>query len=276
MLPDRIRLVHSRLSVIQFHKIKKVFPDVEQRIQSLSKTLNHVWSNKEIPAMALLHRSALVYWPKERDGIHSNEVLEYVGDAFLNFFMALETLAHFPDLQEGELSRFRAALVGTESLANKGRELDLRTMMILGKSEQISTDKGDSLLADAFEAVIAALLLDGGPEKAYAFCKATFEKDFQHGNDTWIRFDAKSRLQQWTQAIVGSPPTYKVIGTEGTPQETFFIMAAFIADVELARAISSSKRDASKKVAQAVLKKIDSGELTKEILINYAKRTNKA
>jgi ribonuclease-3 len=127
----------------------------------------------------------------------------------------------------------------------------------------------DNVLADAFESVTAALLLDAGEDKAHMWLLKVFSEDLKAGQDILLKFDSKSKLQQWTQGIIGSPPHYRTIGTEGTPQETFFIVAAFIGDTEIGRASAASKREASKKVAEKIVEKIDSGKLTKDMIISF-------
>ena len=173
-------------------------------------------------------------------------------------------------LQEGDLSRLRAALVGTENLALKSRDLGIGDCLLVGKAEMNSNpQRRDNVLADAFEAVTAALLLDAGEDKAHSWLLKVFAEDLKAGQDILLKFDSKSKLQQWTQGIIGVPPVYKTIGTEGTPQETFFIVAAFIGNTEIGRATAASKRDASKKVAELIVEKIETGKLTKEMIISF-------
>jgi ribonuclease-3 len=132
-----------------------------------------------------------------------------------------------------------------------------------------SLNQFDNILADAFEAVTAALAIDAGEEKAKKWLSQVFQKDFQMGPETLIRFDTKGKVQQWIQSVLNQPPVYKTIGTVGTPQETQFIVAAFVGDYEIARATAKSKREASKKVAIKILDMIESNELTKEKMMNY-------
>ncbi|MBX9704300.1 MAG: ribonuclease III family protein [Silvanigrellaceae bacterium] len=265
----RLEILKSSFESLNLLKLKKIFPTVEQNIEKLCRIQNHNYKDINIAAIALLHRSALVYWPVNKDGIISNEKLEFLGDAFLNFFVASEAMIAHPKLNEGELSRLRAAIVGTENLATKSREYGIAECLFVGKAEvNMNPQKRESVQADAFEAVTAALLLDAGEECARKWALQVFSSDLMVGLETLKHYDAKSRLQQWTQAIIGVPPSYKVIGTEGTPKETFFIVAGFIGNTEMERAIGISKREASKKVAEKIIQKIDSGEITKEIILN--------
>jgi ribonuclease-3 len=90
--------------------------------------------------------------------------------------------------------------------------------------------------------------------------------------ESLLNFDSKGKVQQWTQSIIGVPPTYKTIGTEGTPQDTYFIVAAYVGTQEIARASAKNKREASKKVAEKIVELINSKQLTRELLLEYARK----
>jgi ribonuclease-3 len=270
MLEKRLALLRYHFRELNFTKLSRVFPQIEANIDKLGEIQAHRYQDKKLAAISLVHRSSLVYWPTDKSGIFSNERLEFLGDAFLSFFIASEAMIEHKSLQEGDLSRLRAAIVGTENLALKSRDLGIGDCLLVGKAEMNSNpQRRDNVLADAFEAVTAALLLDSSEEKAHTWLLNVFSDDLKAGQNILLKFDSKSKLQQWTQGIIGIPPIYRTIGTEGTPQETFFIVAAFIGNTEIGRASAASKRDASKKVAELIVEKIDSGKLTKEMIISY-------
>ena len=270
MLEKRLALLRYHFRELNFTKLSRVFPQIEANIDKLGEIQAYRYQDKKLAAISLVHRSSLVYWPTDKSGIFSNERLEFLGDAFLSFFIASEAMIEHKSLQEGDLSRLRAAIVGTENLALKSRDLGIGDCLLVGKAEMNSNpQRRDNVLADAFEAVTAALLLDAGEEKAHTWLLNVFSDDLNAGQNILLKFDSKSKLQQWTQGIIGVPPIYRTIGTEGTPQETFFIVAAFIGNTEIGRASAASKRDASKKVAELIVEKIDSGKLTKEMIIGY-------
>jgi ribonuclease-3 len=270
MLEKRLTLLRTQFRDLNFAKLSRVFPQIEANIDKLGEIQDYRYQDKKLAAISLVHRSSLVYWPTDKSGIFSNERLEFLGDAFLSFFIASEAMIEHKPLQEGDLSRLRAALVGTENLALKSRDLGIGDCLLVGKAEMNSNpQRRDNVLADAFEAVTAALLLDAGEEKAHIWLLKVFSEDLKAGQDILLKFDSKSKLQQWTQGIIGAPPIYRTIGTEGTPQETFFIVAAFIGNTEIGRASAASKREASKKVAELIVEKIDTGKLTKEMIISF-------
>jgi ribonuclease-3 len=269
---NRYSSLAEGFSNLNFKKLSLVFPQVESHIDALSELQGHPYRNKYIAAVALTHRSALVFWPKNKAGIYSNERLEFLGDAFLSFYIASETMLLQPDLQEGELSKLRAIIVGTENLAQKSRELGIGSLLLSGKSEvHLNPNSQENVLADAFEAVTAALLIDAGEDIVRKWLNSIFKDDLKMNQDTLLNFDSKGKVQQWTQSIIGTPPTYKTIGTEGTPQETYFIVGAFVGEIEIARATARNKREASKKVAEIIIQKIQSGELTPELLKEFVK-----
>lgn len=270
MLEKRLSLLRSHFRELNFSKLSRVFPQIEANIDKLGEIQEYRYQDKKLAAISLIHRSSLVYWPTDKSGIFSNERLEFLGDAFLSFFIASEAMIEHKSLQEGDLSRLRAALVGTENLALKSRDLGIGECLLVGKAEMNSNpQRRDNVLADAFESVTAALLLDAGEEKAHVWLLKVFSEDLKAGQDILLKFDSKSKLQQWTQGIIGIPPIYKTIGTEGTPQETFFIVAAFIGETEIERASAASKREASKKVAEKIVEKIETGKLTKDMIISF-------
>lgn len=267
---ERSALLRKSFKTLDLAKVRKVFPQVDEVVVRLERIQDYSYADKHIAVAALLHRSALVYWPTDKSGIASNERLEFLGDAYLNFFVATEAMLAYPDLQEGQLSRLRAAIVGTENLAEKARESGLGDILLLGKGEMTTSGQRKSnALADAFEAVSAALFVDGGEAAAGRWLSRVFAGDLLTAKDTLIQFDVKTKFQQWTQSILGQPPTYRVVGTVSTPHETQFIVAGFVGDTELARASAPNKRDASKLVAAKMQRMVDAGDLTADLLKSY-------
>lgn len=277
-LHERLEPIRTRLAQIDRDEIIKFFPGALARVQALEKIQSHTYSSVQVALVALLHRSAMVYWPKKDEAVvQSNERLEFLGDAVLGTFVASEAMLAFPDLAEGQLSRLRAALVGTESLSKKAHDLGIGRILLLGKGELSSGgNRRQSLLADAFESVTAALFVDAGEEKVWSWLMDVFGSDLILADKILTDFDAKTRFQQWTQKVIGVPPTYRVIGSNSTPESTEFIVAAFIGDVELARASGRNKRDASKKVALVMQQLVDSGELDEAALVEMYEGKRKA
>lgn len=273
-------LSHSAESIAQWaeqvdeERIRKFFPDVDARIAALERLQNHRFGRRKLAIISLIHRSALVYWPTDKSRIFSNERLEFLGDSFINYFVASRLMAAFPQMPEGSLSKLRAALVSTENLAEKARHLRLNDLIMFGRGEIVKggfrDEKRQNILADAYESITAALLVDAGDAIAWSWLESQFAADFVTGVQTLEQFDVKTRFQQWTQAICGKPPTYKVIKTIATPQETQFVVAGYIGHTEIARASAGNKREASKAVAARMQKLVDNGELTEELVRKIA------
>ncbi|MEN9808708.1 MAG: ribonuclease [Pseudomonadota bacterium] len=259
-------------------RLRKYFPDLDERIAALERAQSHKYSNRKIATVALIHRSALVYWPTDKSAIFSNERLEFLGDSFISFFVASEAMSAYPKMAEGELSKLRAAIVGTENLAEKSRQLRLHDLLMFGRGEiakgGFKSEKRQNILADGFEAVTAALLLDAGQAHVWEWLRSLFAADLVVAERTLSDFDVKTRFQQWTQSVCGRPPVYKLVKTVSTPQETQFIVAGFVGRTELARAGAANKREASKLVAGRMQKMMESGVLTAEMVKQYASETD--
>ena len=259
--------LEHQVELLNLDKIRRFFGRFENSIATLEHLQKHEYRNKRVALVSLIHRSSLVYWPNDKTGVFSNEKFEFLGDSFLNFFVAKQAMITHPNLNEGQLSKLRAAIVGTENLSEKARNLGLGEILLMGKGEAHSDgQKKQNALADAFEAVTASLLIDAGEEKVSAWLLEVFSADLLIGIQTLEQFDAKTRFQQWTQAVVGVPPTYRVVGTTSTPESNEFIVACFLNDVELARSSAKNKRDASKHVAAILQDRVDKGLLTVEEL----------
>lgn len=271
---ERLSTIKNIYSTVEVEKIRKIFKFVDGSVEKLESLQHHFYQDKKIAVVALLHRSALVYWPHDKSGVTSNECLEFLGDSFLNFYVATELMAAHPEMDEGDLSKLRAAIVSTDNLALKAKELKIESHLLLGKGEVLSSQQAKSnALADAFESITAALLLDGGDAKVRTWLSEVFAVDILIGKSTLQKFDVKTQFQQWTQSIIGVPPTYKVVGTVGTPQDTQFIVAGFIGETEIERATASSKKLASKLVAEKMQKLVDDGTLTKEMILKIGGET---
>ena len=156
---------------------------------------------------ALTHRSF---------GVPHNERLEFIGDAVLNCVVALALYERFPQLPEGELSRARASLVNRDALAHLARRLDLGAEIRLGEGEQKNggADRS-SIIADALEAVIGAVFIDGGFPAARAAVDEVFAEVLRDADPALLGKDPKTRLQEWLQARKLPVPDYVVTATSG-------------------------------------------------------------
>ena len=212
--------------------------------------------DRSLVDMALVHRS-YVHEQWERP-LQSNERLEFLGDSVLNFLTARFLYDAFPSKGEGELTALRAALVRTSTLARFARGLDLGAALKLGKGEEQSGGRErEPLLADAFEAVLAAIFLDGGAEAADRFLRPLLEKEtttiIEHG----LILDEKSRLQERVQSERNLTPRYKTVRAEGPDHERRFTIEVWAGGERLGVGEGTSKQAAAQAAARAALAFLD-------------------
>jgi ribonuclease III len=185
--------------------------------------------------------------------LHDNERLEFLGDAVLNLIVGHILMIHYPDLKEGDLSRNRANLVNEARLAKMARSLDLGSYIQLGKGEiQTLGREKNSILADCFEAVMAAVYLDGGYEAAFQIIEANFLPLIDDVHGVADHYDYKSQLQERVQVRYGGMPNYSVIREEGPDHDKTFWVALKVSDITT-EGIGKSKKAAEQDAAQKAL-----------------------
>ncbi len=177
---------------------------------ALYARLGHTFGDPTLLVTALTHASAAF----ERDGTRGNERLEFLGDAVLGLVVARALYEAHPDWREGDLTRARAALVNTRSLARQARALGLSDYLVLGRTERRSGGAGkERVLANLFEAVIAALYLDGGLQRVFALVERRFGEALS--SEATLQRDPKTRFQEWAHATLRETPRYAVVGDTG-------------------------------------------------------------
>ena len=203
------------------------------------------FSDQDLLRQALTHRSA---------GPRHNERLEFLGDSLVNLFVADALYQRWPKADEGTLTRARAELVRESALAALARGMHLGEHLLLGPGELKSGGhRRDSILADTFEALVAAIYLDAG----YIVCRDTVLPWFQPGVDALpsgkVAKDAKTRVQEWLQARQSPLPEYELIETLGEEHERSFRIRAVIVEPALQAEGTGSSRRAAEQVAAAAL-----------------------
>ena len=169
-------------------------------MKELQRRIGHAFSDETLLETALTHSS----YANERPGLHSNERLEFLGDAVLGLCAARRIFRLYPDMPEGEMTRLRAELVCEASLHTVAKALGLSAHIRLGKNEECNGGRERvSILADAVEAIIAAIFLDGGLEPAEAFIEGRILKDLEAGRRP-VRTDYKTQLQELLQRKGGA------------------------------------------------------------------------
>ncbi len=203
------------------------------RIKDLETRLTYAFRRTDLLEEACRHSSYVNEHPAE--GLRDNERLEFLGDAVLNLIIGHQLMEQYPELPEGNLSRLRAALVNEARLADIARSIDLGRFIKLGKGERL-TDGHDknSILADAFEAVIAAVYLDGGFDAARETARRHFRAHLSGVAAQNADQDYKTRLQERVQATLKAAPVYEIAREYGPDHDKTFVVSLRIGDLETA------------------------------------------
>jgi ribonuclease-3 len=213
----------------------------------LESVLGYTFRERSLLEQALRHAS----WCNEHTGprLEDNERLEFLGDAVLDLVVGHKLMTRYPQLREGELSVTRAQVVSEAGLSEVAGQLGLGEWLLLGKGEEKSGGRTKpSILADAFEALLAAVYLDGG----FAAACELAERLLAHRIET-VEFkgfyDFKTRLQESAQARLKATPTYRVVQELGPDHDKRFVVVVTINDDEWARAVGKSKKEAEQMAA---------------------------
>jgi ribonuclease-3 len=215
-------------------------------IQALQQRLQHSFSDPELLAQALTHRS---------HSAKHNERLEFLGDSVLSLAVAQLLFRRLGDVPEGDLSRARASLVRQDTLFHLAVSLDLPAVIRLGEGEMRSGGhRRPSILADALEAVIGALFMDAGYATAEAFVLRLFaDVDISPGVAVSEK-DPKTALQEWLQGRRMRLPVYRVVGTVGAAHQQTFDVECEVTEWHLSeRGIGPSRRAGEQLAAAAML-----------------------
>jgi len=223
---------------------------IDADLEVLQVALGFHFSNTELLVQALTHRSFAN--ERQSDGCRDNETLEFLGDAVLDLVIGHHLMTGFPGLGEGDLSTTRAQMVSEQGLYRVARDLDLGQWLRLGKGEERSGGRDkSSILADALEALLAAVYLDGGFDAARDvvlkhFSAHTPKTPGQHA-------DYKTRLQELAQRLYKTAPVYEILSEEGPDHQKTFLVSVAIAGNESARARGHSKKAAEQAAAALAL-----------------------
>lgn len=211
--------------------------------RDLADTTGYSFGNPDLLRQALTHRSF---------GAAHNERLEFLGDGVLNCVVAAVIFERFPQLPEGELSRLRASLVNQQSLFETSQQIDLGGHLLLGEGEVKSGGaQRPSMLADALEALIGAVFLDGGFEAARALVLRLFAQPLESADPQNVGKDAKTLLQELLQARRLALPQYSVIATVGEAHEQSFRVECAIPELNIrTRGEGNSRRSAEQVAAR--------------------------
>jgi len=220
---------------------------------AVEKALGHRFLDPTLLDAALAHPS----YAHERDGTRGNERLEFLGDAVLDLAVAQLLFEAHATWSEGDLTRARAALVNTRTLARCARELGIGTHVRLGRTERkTGGSEKERVLANAFEALIAALYLDAGPDPVFALARRLFGELFVAGASP-LDADPKTRFQEWAHAERGATPRYLAVSDTGVENDDErFAVEVRLGGESFGQGCGRTKRAAERAAAEAALVRI--------------------
>src|SRR5437899_2571504 len=230
--------------------------DTSSAAQALSRTLGYSFSDPSLLQSAFVHTS----YVNERPGrdLEPNERLEFLGDAVLGVVVAHRLYELRPESPEGELTVLRAWLVRQSTLARWARQIALGPHLMLGRGESRGGGRDrPALLSRGFEALIGAIYLDGGLDAARQVLLPFIDQEVQAGFSPQRVVDAKSRLQQVTQARFESTPVYNLVDHSGPGHAPVFVVDVRAGPEVNSRGSGHSKRAAQQAAAHAALQQLD-------------------
>jgi ribonuclease-3 len=226
-----------------------------ENIQILETTIGYRFKKKALLREALTHKS----FAKEKTGESPpfNERLEFLGDAVLGLIISHYLYSTYPDYAESEFSKIRAYAVQEATLSDSALNLGIGSHLYLGRGEETSGGrKKTSLLANAFEAILAAVYLDGGLKNARAFVLTSLEPRIEAIIRKNLLFDFKTRFQEVVQEKYGILPNYKIFREEGPEHMKTFEVRVYVNKNPLGTGRGRSKKEAAQKAAREGLKRL--------------------
>ncbi|UCD35829.1 MAG: ribonuclease III [Nitrospiraceae bacterium] len=224
-------------------------------LTGLEDSLGYTFKKKSRLKEAITHKSYAHEASNDRTSY--NERMEFLGDAVLELVISEHLFITYPEYTEADLSRMKSYVVQESTLAQAAKDLDLGAYLLLGRGEEMTGGrKKSSLLADAFEAVLAAVYLDGGYRNAKEFTLRHLTERLSRTSAGNFIFDFKTKLQEVSQARYGVLPRYVIHKEEGPEHRKTFEVKVFINDTFLGSGKGTTKKAAAQKAAEKGLTKI--------------------
>jgi ribonuclease III len=227
----------------------------EDRLRPLECSIEYQFKNRDLLVEALTHKSFVneVEGRSDKD----NQRLEFFGDAVIGLVVSAELLERFPDIAEGKLSKLRASLVDEETLAQLANNIRLGTYLRFGRGEEKTGGRDKrSVLADAYEALVAAIYLDGGLPAAQRMIEKDFRLLLEQSTDRIGGKDYKTQFQELAQERYGIPPRYLLMDTAGPPHDRIFTVAVLVGDSGMGQGVGKSKKEAEQAAAKEALERL--------------------
>lgn len=226
----------------------------ENELKELQEIIGYTFKDIKILNAALTHSSYIA--SKNEYQLH-NERLEFIGDSILSMIISLYLYQKCKNSPEGQLTRFRAGIVCENSLYNASNNLNLGRFLLLSKGEENTGGRERvSILADAFEALIAAIYLDGGFKKARTFVLSNLQGTINDVLQNKIFSDYKSFLQEYVQKSNSGKLNYKITKEEGPDHNKTFEAALYLDNTVIGRGTGHSKKDAQQAAAREAIESL--------------------
>lgn len=225
------------------------------KLRELENFIGYEFKDKSKLELALTHSS----FSNENKSCckECNERIEYLGDAVLELVISHLIYENFPEMHEGEMTKLRARSVCETTLAKKAREINLGKYLHLGKGEELNGGRErDSLLADAYEAVIGAVYLDGGFLIAKEYIYSLLKEEVYGFKDSFKKMDYKTLLQETLQKVSKQPIEYRLVDQYGPDHDKVFISEVCHEGKALGRGKGKSKKEAEQAAANSALKSL--------------------
>jgi len=229
---------------------------LRDEFEELQERLGYRFRDRGLLEHALTHRSRAA--EDATGGVADNESLEFLGDAVLGLVVADMLFRKYPDYDEGQKSKIKASVVSTQALARRAEEIQLGEHLLLGRGEEKTGGRfKQALLADSYEALIAAVYLDGGLPAAAAFLERELTDAIEAGaGETVVGQDYKSALQERLQALGRPLPEYRVAAESGPDHRKVFNIEVVVGGEMLAGATGKAKKEAEQEAARLALEKV--------------------
>jgi len=228
--------------------------DAEDSLSIIQDNLGYVFQRPDLLELALTHPSYAHEHPEEGGDTYHNQRLEFLGDAVLDFLVAAWLYRTYPNFPEGPLTRLRATLVRTTTLAELAREIELGSALRLGRGEEEGGGRDRAAnLCDVLEATVGALYIDGGLDAIWSRMEPWFQTQAEAILAERAYVDPKSRFQEWAQAEIGATPVYEIVREEGPDHAKMFTAQVRVEDEVAGRGRGASKRVAEQAAARSAL-----------------------
>lgn len=229
-----------------------------EHVEALEKLLGISFANSSLLSQAMTHPSAINEGPQAFSS--SNQRLEFLGDAFIDFVVARELYRRLPQMSEGELTELRSAIVRGETLARIARDLSLGSFLHMGQGEEGSGGRHrESNLAAALEAVIGALLLDLGSDAANGITLGLLKLEMEHTIRDGVAKDPKSRLQELAQGMGKGSPVYRTVAESGPDVQRTFTIEAVVGGQVMGMGTGHRKVDGERAAALEAFRALEEG-----------------